>query len=136
MLKHFFRNLFYIITVLAAAFGVFALILGLITFVAWGGMWAAVAMFGLMIVGIAFLCARKDYKEEQEEKYKDSYCTIGRAYDNLFDVIRYKRGDYQTELKAFQDAMEHHRETYGKDIHYESYYERFLQLKQFSGLSD
>lgn len=136
MTKLFFRNLLYILSVLVAAFGIFAILVGCLELLALAGGWGAVGLMIGAVLLVAYVSARNDFKDALAMEYRQSCIVLERAYDDMIYALQARKAEEcENEIKTFQQMLMEHTIKYTADDTYaESYRQRYEALMKFYNL--
>ena len=127
MVKLFFRNLLYILSVLGAAFGIFMVLVGCLKLLAMAGGWGAVILMVVGVFLVAYITARKDFNEAMEMEYRQSCIMLERSYNDMVWALSHNNGEgAETEIKLFKQILAEHIIKFTADDSYaQSYRERY-----------
>jgi hypothetical protein len=136
MVKLFFRNLLYILSILGAAFGIFVVLVGCIKLLTVTGGWGVVILMVIGILLVAYVTARKDFNEAIKMEYQQSCIKLGRSYDNMVWALSHKNGeDAESEIELFKQTLAEHIIKFTADDPYaQSYSERYEAMMVFYNL--
>lgn len=136
MVKLFFRNLLYILSVLGAAFGIFVVLVGCLKLLALSGTWGAIILIVAGILLVTYITARKDFNEAMEMEYQLSCRTLEQSYDDMVWTLSHNDGKgAETQIESFKKILAEHIIKFTADDSYaQGYSERYKALMVFYNL--
>lgn len=132
MVKLFFRNLLYILSVLFAAFGIFAILVGCLELLVLAGGWGVAGLMIAAILLVAYISARKDFKDALAMEYRQSCILLERTYEDMMYALAERTpAECKNEIELFQRILAEHIIKYTADDTYaESYRYRYESVSQ------